>query len=254
MKDLLDLQTLRGACRFLPEDHIFFAEECDSTNAAAKEWVTAGNTGSALFVAAAQTAGRGRMGRSFYSPPGSGVYFTLARAGNAPIPAPVGMTCAAAVAVLQTISQKCGVQCEIKWVNDLIYQGKKVCGILAESVTCGTQTAILTGVGVNLRPTEFPPELAGTAGSLRDEKTPRAALIAGIAARLLSFLENPTPEKWLAEYRRHSCVLGRRVTFSRDGVTTEAVALEIEADGGLRVQTAAGTEVLRTGEITLRLI
>ena len=253
MKELFNREYLQKACRFLPEDRVFFAEECASTNAAAKAWAIAGNTGAALFAAAAQTAGRGRMGKSFYSPPNRGVYFTLAQTLDRP-ENPVGVTCASAVAVLRAIREICGVECEIKWVNDLLYQGKKVCGILTEAVTLEDRFALLVGVGVNLRPAEFPPELAGIAGSLQDENTPRAALIAGIAERLLDLLKAPTPEKWLEEYRRHSCVLGKRIVFFKKGAPTEGTALAVAEDGGLLVETANGTEILRTGEITLRLV
>lgn len=253
MKDVFDLQTLRRACRFLPEDRVFFSRECASTNTAAKEWAKEGNRGSALFAAAAQTDGRGRMGRSFYSPAESGVYFTLVQSLDHS-ENPIGVTCAAAVAVRQTISEICGLQCEIKWVNDLLFKGKKVCGILAESVVCGEQSALLIGIGINLRPAEFPATLADVAGSLEDEKTPRVNLIAGICKRLLSFLEAPSPEKWIDDYRRYSCVLGRKITFQREGIVTEGTALEITADGGLLVRTASGEELLRTGEITLRVV
>ena len=89
---------------------------------------------------------------------------------------------------------------------------------------------------------------------MNDEKTPRAALIAALAARLGDVLEDPSPENWIADYRLHSCVLGRRVAFQKDGQTTEGTATEITGDGGLLVRTASGDEVLHTGEITLRLI
>ncbi len=254
MNDVFDLPTLRRTCRCLPAERVFFFEACASTNASAKEWVKAGNRGKALFAAAAQTDGRGRMGRSFYSPPESGVYFTIVKTCK-PTDAlnPVGVTCAAAVAVMRSIREKCGVSCEIKWVNDLLYRERKVCGILAETVTCGIDAAFLVGVGVNLRPAVFPPELEGIAGSLGVENTPRVDLIADLAGRLFDVLEDPSPEKWMDDYRRHSCVLGRKITFQREGIATEGIAQEITADGGLLVRTGAGNEILHTGEITLRL-
>ena len=251
MKDLLCLETLIASCRFLPEERVFFFEECASTNAAAKEWVKAGHTGKALFAAAAQSAGRGRMGRTFYSPTG-GVYFTAVQTLDG-APDPVGITCAAAVMTMRAIRDLCGLQCEIKWVNDLLYQGKKVCGILTEMVTCGEKSTVLVGIGVNLRPAVFPPDLAEIAGSLGDETTPRADLIAQIAERMFAYLEHPAPEQWLEEYRRHSCVLGKNIAFLREGAWTPATALAIAEDGGLLVRHDGKTEVLRTGEITLRM-
>ena len=154
---------------------------------------------------------------------------------------------------VRTIRDLCGRQCEIKWVNDLLYQGKKVCGILTEMVTCGEKSAVLVGIGVNLRPAVFPPDLAEIAGSLGDETTPRADLIVQIAERMFAYLEHPAPEQWLEEYCRHSCVLGKPVAFLQGGVWQKATALDIAADGGLLVRHDGKTEVLRTGEITLRM-
>ena len=253
MKDLFNWETLCRACPFLPEANIHFYKICTSTNQLAKEWAKAGGRGYALFVAAAQSAGKGRMGRSFYSPPESGVYFSFVHAGESATQSAdlVAVTCAAAVAVMNAVFACCGIQCEIKWVNDLLYQGKKVCGILTEAVTQEDQTAIITGIGVNLRPATFPPEIAEIAGSLEDERTPRATLIAAIAAGLMDFYSGQM--NWLQTYRAHSCVLGKRIAFLQNGILTKATAVEITGDGGLKVLTGAGEQILHTGEVTLRL-
>lgn len=251
MNDLFDQAVLSTACRHLPGLTVRALPVCNSTNDLAKQWLLAGGEGCALFAAAAQTAGRGRRGRSFWSPDGSGVYFTVARSGvSAP---PVGLTCAAAVAVMRAIRTETGKQCDVKWVNDLLLGGRKVCGILCEAVTAGDVRGMVIGVGVNLRPAAFPPELAAVAGSLDDLSTPRADLVAEATRQLLPVLRDPAAIDWLDDYRAHSCVIGREITFSRGGETVPATAVGINEAGELTVLTALGTETLRTGEITLRL-
>ena len=253
MKDDLNKDTLRAACGEFSDLAVFFNAVCDSTNARAKEWLRAGNRGTALFVAAEQTDGRGRLGRRFYSPAESGLYLTVARKLQQPPEKTVGLTSAAAVAVMRAIRACSGKQCEIKWVNDLFWNGKKVCGILAEAVSVEKDTAIAVGIGVNVRTAEFPPELQHIAGGLEDDITPRAVLAAAIVRELLPYLQDPARGDWLDDYRRYSCVIGKDISFLRGDETVAAKAVGIEADGGLTVVTDRGRETLRTGEITLRL-
>lgn len=253
MKDDFSQSVLSTACRDIEGLFIEAYPVCDSTNDRAKEWLLAGNRGEALFAAAAQTAGRGRRGRGFYSPAESGVYFTVACTPQEPLESTVGVTCAAAVAAMRAIRDLSGRQCGIKWVNDLLLNEKKVCGILAEAVTVGERTSVLVGIGINLRPADFPPELAKIAGSVGDAETPRVELIAGVTRNLLPFLRHPENREWLDDYRRHSCVIGKKIAFSRDGIMMPATAVGINDAGELVVRTEQGTEILRTGEITLRL-
>ena len=253
MKDLLSKETLSAACNFLPRESIFF-EKCGvSTNQSAKDWARAGGSGMALFAVEEQSAGRGRMGRTFYSPAKTGVYFSLAKVIEGPFrQTDVSLTCAAAVAVRKAILTCCGVDCRIKWVNDLLLGGKKICGILTETVVETSKTAIIIGVGVNLRPMKFPGELAAIAGSVGDTETPRAAFIAAVVQNLIGCISNPVDQSWLEEYRRASCTVGKRILYTENGKTSEAVATGIEPDGGLRIVGAEGERILRTGEITLR--
>lgn len=253
MKDDFNRDTLRAACGNLSDLAVCFDEVCDSTNARAKAWLRAGNRGTALFAASEQTDGRGRLGRRFYSPAGSGLYLTLAYTPKQPLEKTVGLTSAAAVTVMRAIRTCSGKQCDIKWVNDLFWNGKKVCGILAEAVSIGKDTAVVVGIGVNLRTAAFPPELQNIAGSLEDDRTPRAVLAAAILRELLPYLQDPARKDWLKDYRQHSCVIGKDISFVRGNETVAAKAVGIEADGGLTIVTDHGTETLRTGEITLRL-
>ena len=253
MTDLFNQAELCRACGDVPDLAVFAADVCDSTNLQAKEWLAAGNRGAALFASAKQTAGRGRLGRTFYSPEGSGVYFSLAYPLRCPLGDVVGITCAAAVAVMRAIRKLSGKQTEIKWVNDLLLNGKKVCGILAEAVTGENGTSVIVGIGVNLRPATFPPELKAIAGSVGDSLTPRTELIAAVARELLPYLQDPDRRDWLEDYRARSCVIGREIFIVRGSETVEAKAVGIDDGGGLTVVSDRGAETLRTGEVTIRL-
>ena len=254
MDDILTVQSLRaalGPCgkaltlRVLPV--------CDSTSSEARRLFLAGET-AALIAAGQQTAGRGRLGRGFYSPAGSGVYFSLLLPLSEPLSSSVSASCAASVAVMRAIRQTAGRQVRIKWVNDLLLDGKKVCGILSEAVGLGEPSHLIVGVGVKLRPAAFPPELPD-AGSLCDPRTPRRVLIAAAVRELLPLLLHPRDGSWLADYRAYSCVLGRTVRWCRQGEWREGVAESIDGAGGLTVRSPDGSAtVLRTGEISLRTV
>ena len=253
MKDLLSETALRSALGDCPELKIICYPVCESTNLEAKKLAAEGFEGTALIAADAQTAGRGRQGKSFYSPAGSGVYLTLLRTTEEPLGSLVSLTCAAAVAVMRAIRDRTGRQTRIKWVNDLLLDGKKVCGILTEGIA-GEKNALAIGIGINLRPAKFPPELAEVAGSVGDTSTPRKELIAAVVRELLAFLNAPGRRDWLADYRAYSCLTGREILFRKDGKTAVGRVLGIDEEGGLVIQTGQRTEVLRTGEITVRPI
>ncbi len=254
MEDRLNEIKLKEICRGLGLPGFFF-ERTDSTNTRAKEWFLHGGEGTALFVAGEQTSGRGRLGRSFYSPGNCGIYMSLV----CPIKEGqreeiVSVTCASAVAVRRAIERCTQVQTSIKWVNDLYVRDKKVCGILAETVSYENRQAVVIGIGVNLNTKSFPDELRDIAGSVESSLTTRAELMEAILGQLLPFVREPANREWLPDYREHSCVIGKKIMFVRDGISVNAIATGIDGDGGLMVLCEDGkTEILRTGEITVRL-
>ena len=231
---------------------IRFYSSCASTNDEAKRMFVEGQSAPALLAAAEQTAGRGRMGRQFLSPAGSGVYFSLLCPLSAPPASVLYATCAAGVAVRRAVLSATGCDTRIKWVNDLRFCGKKVCGILAEAVSLGDRHALVIGVGINLRPAAFPPELDAIAGSLGNTDCPRAVLVAACTKELLQILRAPDGA-WLDEYRAASCTLGQRVRILRDGVELQrGTALDIRPDGALLLRLADGSILpVTTGEVSL---
>ncbi|MGM9662343.1 MAG: biotin--[acetyl-CoA-carboxylase] ligase [Oscillospiraceae bacterium] len=228
----------------------------DSTNNEAKRRLAAGRCEPTLLLAEEQTAGRGRLGRSFYSPAETGLYMTLLLGRPAALRDPAILTVAAAAAVAGAIEQLTGERAGIKWVNDVYMAGKKVCGILCEAVTDGEsgETGLLAGIGVNVRTADFPEELRQKAGSLTGAAADRTELAAEITDRLLAIWEAPEQSGFLAFYRARSFVPGHRVRFMRNGAEREALALGIDDGGALLVRYPDGTvEALRSGEVSVTL-
>lgn len=256
--DMLSAVGIAGAIRHpIKGMAVYLHREIDSTNNEAKRLITAGQGGMALIAAEGQTAGRGRQGKSFYSPGQSGIYMTFSFPARLALQDAVSVTTAAAVAVWQAVYNLTGIETQIKWVNDLYLDGKKICGILTEAISdleSGLVQNILIGIGLNYRTTDFPPELRETAASLTPTGVSRNRMIAAIVDELLDILSNPSDRRYLDIYRRHSMVIGQEIVFIRGGEEFAARALDIDKEGGLVITLPDGTrEILRSGEISLRV-
>ncbi len=229
--------------------------ETDSTNARVKEWAARGESEGAVLIADAQSAGRGRLGRSFYSPSGTGLYMSvLLRPRLAAEDMPL-LTTAAAVAACRAIEVAAGQRPAVKWVNDVFLCGRKVCGILVEGVP--EQYAVL-GAGMNLcaPPDGFPADIADIAGAIFQDRAAAEAQKNGLAARFLNEfweLYRLLPDTaYLAEYRARCMTLGRRVLVPGEPAC-EAVAVDIDGRGALILRTDDGqTRRVAAGEISLR--
>lgn len=227
----------------------------DSTNAEAKRLADR-YTGTLLIAADRQTAGRGRLGRNFYSPGGTGLYMSLMYHPENSLFENLVVTAAAAVAVVRAVERLTGLVPQIKWVNDIYLCGKKICGILTEAVTdieSGTAGYIVVGIGVNVTTDYFPDGLSETAASIGIKGLDRNRLAAEIASELSGLIGHLNDRSFMDEYRSHSAVLGKEITYTKNGVAHTAVALSIDDDGGLAVQGDQGNLVLNTGEISVRL-
>ena len=242
---------------------IICLEETSSTNLVADRMIREGQpSDGTVVVADTQKNGSGRLGRSFYSPGRVGLYFSYIKvlpknAENTGL-----ITSFAALAVCAAINSVCGIQPKIKWPNDILIDGKKVCGILTKLVSdtkSNTLTHAVIGIGVNVNQTAggFPDELAQKAGSLRialDREIDRAVLCAQIITQLDTLLidENALlgeTSAYIAQLRCLSCTIGKTITIAAPDGEETATVLDIAADGGLVVQTASCTKVIRSGEI-----
>ena len=228
-------------------------EEIDSTSSEARRYAADGGAAPALFIADGQTAGRGRTGKSFYSPKSQGLYATLLLSSKAE--SAVYMTTAAAVAVRRAVLRVTGIPTDIKWVNDLYLRGKKAAGILCESAFFGGKGYVMIGFGINLSTEEFPADLTHTATSLGLCADLRDALAAACTEELLRVWQSGLTAELLEEYRHCSAVLGRPIIYSRNGISREGTATDIDNEGRLLVKRADGSEeLLSSGEITVRLV
>lgn len=226
-------------------------EEIDSTNLEAKRMAEGVGDEAVLLLAESQTHGKGRMGRSFYSPQGTGLYMSYMYTPKTSFSDSVTVTAATSVAVVRAIEALTDLKPQIKWVNDIYVDGKKVCGILTEAVT-GKAVKIIVGIGVNITTEDFPDEINKIASSLK-RPLDRNALAVRLITELISLIEELPQRTFIGDYRRKSCVLGREVTFFKNGEEFHGTAIDIDSNGGLIVQTESGRTTLNTGEISLRI-
>ncbi len=238
--------------------HIEHYAVLDSTNAFVRARAADGEGAGLVVVADRQTAGRGRLGRSFFSPPGCGLYLSVLLRPALGAQDALLLTTATAVAVAEAIEAVTGQAVGIKWVNDLYLAGRKVCGILAESAitASGRLDYAVIGIGVNVRAPEggFPDELRGIAGSLLPADAPdlRPALTDAILARLLPAVDALPARTHLAAYRARSTLIGQTVTVLPGGELAEVEGIDDEARLVLRC--ADGTlRALSSGEVSVRL-
>lgn len=247
----------------IPIDQIHVRKVTASTNQDAKTLALAGAAHGTAVLAEEQTAGRGRLGRSFHSPRGTGLYLSLVLRPSGTLAAAVAITQAAAVAVCRALRDELGIEASIKWVNDLYVDGRKVCGILTEGVAdmeTGQVEALILGIGLNLEePADgFPQEIAGVAGALFPGidgghlPISRNRLAAAILDRVLDLAADLTDHSFLEEYRERCFLLGQPVQVAQGEETFDAIARYIDDDGALLVEKDGALLRLRSGEVSVR--
>ena len=257
--------------------YIEYFETIDSTNTYAKKLAAQDPVKYhlAIITAETQTAGRGRIGRTFESPAGTGVYLSLIITPKGGITQPAVITASAAVAVCRAIKKLYGVQPAIKWINDIYVQNdgvlKKAVGILTEGVTnskIGQVESAVIGIGINIEPSadiEKSPvkDILGylsKAPKIDDNPQPdtppsRARFIAQIAGEVFKILDEPLADI-ICEYKSLMFMLGQTLVvhplIGDDKTSYTAKAIDIDENAGLVVELADGTtKVLSSGEVTL---
>ncbi len=239
--------------------HLKVYPTVDSTNQEAKRLLTEGAQDLTIILSSHQSAGKGRLGRTFHSPSHSGLYMSLIVTRELEMSDAILVTSATAVAARRAVEEISGKDIGIKWVNDLYVGDKKVAGILTEGVSSfesGKMESMIIGIGINLFPPEggFPEEIANIATTLFEEETP---LVNPLAAKLISNLINVLDDLHdpaiMADYREHSIVLGRKVKVIQGTSTYTGTVKQIHNNGSLSVTDEEGTEhILNSGEISLR--
>ncbi len=255
----LDKQTIQA---ILGEKYsklpIFIYNSIGSTNQEAKIIGKQGDISRAVFIAECQTAGRGRLGRSFASDEGKGLYLSLLTEGGLDAEEAIGITTYMAVTASDVIEELTGIDIKIKWVNDLYAGEKKLGGILTEGEIApnGRMLYSVVGIGVNILKREFSEELKNIATTVEDEAG-KAADVNVLAGRLIkSFFDNiqKLGSHEIAEkYKARSFLIGKRVNVIKKTHTYPATVLDITDKCMLRLLTDSGCEeLLSTGEVSIR--
>jgi BirA family biotin operon repressor/biotin-[acetyl-CoA-carboxylase] ligase len=240
-------------------------DETGSTNADCKRMARRGAPNGAVVVADSQSAGRGRMGRSFQSPKGKGIYMSALLYPEIPTENLLSLTPLVGVSVCAAVERVCGVRPGLKWPNDPVLNGKKVCGILTEASMegeSGRVACVVTGIGVNVaqEPGDFSPDVSAMATSLSwelGEPVSRPRLAAAMIEELdraYAALCAGDLSAYLDAARRDCVNIGKRVQLlSPDGRREEADAVGLDGRFGLIARGADGAErVIRAGEVSVR--
>lgn len=242
-------------------DRLRFFDTVDSTNTMAKQLALEGASEGTVLIADAQTGGRGRMGRSFHSPSGAGIYLSAILRPGCPAQELMHLTCAAGVAMCDAIEASTQLRPGIKWTNDIVYGGKKLGGILTELVLLPkADPCAVVGIGINCCqcPEDFPEELRAMAASLSTvtgRQIDRAAVTAAMLSALAQMREGLFDKKALcmAQYRKDCITLGQEISLVRGDSLTHGVAVDMDDDGGLIVELPNGQrQTVTSGEVSIR--
>ena len=232
-----------------------------STNEKAKELASNKAPHGTVIISEEQTAGKGRMGRSFYSPANSGIYMSIILKPNLKIYDSVLITTAASVAVCTAIENTTSITPKIKWINDIMVNNKKVCGILTEAVTdfkTDNIQYVVIGIGINFTtPLEhFPKEIKNIAVSLfnnGNNNISRNTLCAEIINEILYMIKDIKNYNFIDEYKEKSIVLNKEINFIKGNIYTKGKVIDINNDGSLVVKKDTNEIViLNSGEISIR--
>ena len=252
------IQYLQESCPW--QDSLLYFESIDSTNTRAKELAIQGAPHGTVLIADHQTGGRGRRGRSFHSPAGSGIYMSVILRPNCPPSELMHLTCAAAVALCDAVENSCDFRPGIKWTNDLVYGQRKLAGILTELGfnAQGLVDWAIVGIGINCtqEETKFPEEIRSIAGSLASvsgQTIDRAAVAAAMMDALYR-MDLTQKTEILNQYRTDCITLGKEISLVRaDGNIHHGTALDIDEEGALMVRLLDGCmEIVNSGEVSIR--
>lgn len=247
-------------CNELKNIDINIFDEVTSTNTLLKEQGKVKNEW-CTFIASSQTGGKGRLGRSFYSPQSSGVYFSILLKPDLEIQKAILITTAASVAVTRTLEILGSPNAQIKWVNDIFVDNKKVCGILTESVI-NTETKKLDfavlGVGINLvKPQEdFPEEIKNIAGAVFQNETEnlKERFVAEFLNEFYCIYKELNEKSFMNEYREKCFFLGEEITVIQCDSKRKATAISVDENARLEVEYENGErEFLSSGEISIKI-
>lgn len=241
--------------------NITIFDELDSTNNYLKKIGSQGEKENQLVIALSQTGGRGRMGRSFYSPNGTGVYFSLLLNPEFSAEKSLFLTVMAAVSVAETVMKYNKNDVKIKWVNDVYIDGKKVCGILTEgSINADKKLDYaIVGIGINVIAPEngFPEDIKDIATAIfpgNTEEYIKEKIVADVVNSFFAMF-NGEDKDYIKRYKEYSYLTGKEINIISGNKTRPATVIDITDDCHLLVKNEYGeTEEILSGDVSVRLV
>ncbi|WP_428244852.1 biotin--[acetyl-CoA-carboxylase] ligase [Eubacterium sp. Marseille-QA0814] len=234
-----------------------------STNTILKEMAEQGAKEGTVIIAEEQTAGRGRTGKQFYSPKGTGIYISILLRPDIPAEESLFLTTSAAVATARAIEDVSDKRALIKWVNDIYLEDKKACGILTEgafNVETGKLDYAIVGIGINVCIPDggFPDNIKDIATAIFDKQTDsinkRSILIANLLDYFMEYYKDFKSKSYVKEYIERSMIIGKTITVIEGSKTSVAKAIDIDKNCRLKVQFEDGTtKWLSSGEVSTKI-
>ena len=244
-----------------PKLNIEIFNELDSTNTYLKKVGSSGEKENQLVIALSQTVGRGRMGRSFYSPNGTGIYFSMLLHPEFSAEKSLFLTVMSAVSVAETVMGYTSNDVKIKWVNDVYIDGKKVCGILTEgSINADKKLDYaVVGIGINIIAPEngFPDNIKDIAtaifpGNMQDYT--KEKIVADVVNKFFD-MYNGNDTDYVRRYKEYSYLTGKEINIISDETTRPATVIDITDDCHLLVKNENGEiEEVSSGDVSVRII
>lgn len=259
-----DILSKQSIAKYLNYDlDIIVKQSVSSTNTVLKEMAEQGAAHGTVLIATEQTMGKGRMGKKFYSPKDTGIYLSILLRPEIPASESLFLTTSAAVAVSNAIESVSDKKAEIKWVNDVYIDNRKVCGILTEAafnIETNMLDYAIVGIGINICPPEsrIPKELKNIIGSvfdsISDAKNKRSLLVANLLNYFMEYYEHFDKKAYVKEYIDRSMIIGKDIRIIDGDKITDAHAIEIDTDCRLKVLLGDGNEkLLNCGEVSIRI-
>lgn len=241
-------------------DRIHYFDCVESTNTLAKEMAKAGAPHGTVLIADRQTAGRGRLGRSFLSPGGMGIYMSVILRYDCQATDLMHLTCACGVHLCNAVESVLQIRPGIKWINDLVHEKKKLAGILTELVFTDNQICAIVGIGLNCcqQPEDFDPQIrfiATSAAIITGKQPNRGQVIAQILQelRIMDHRLLNQQEALMTQYRKDCITLGKSISILQGDVVEHGTAVDVLSDGTLLVRLEDGSEhPVNSGEVSIR--
>lgn len=256
--DVFSVNRIKKLCEH--DVDIIILDEAGSSNNVAKEMAASGAPEGTVVIVKRQSAGKGRMGRSFISNEENGLYMSIILRPRLSVSKSVNITVIGAVAALEAIEKKSGKECTIKWVNDIFLEDKKVCGILTEASFDFESECLeyaIVGIGINITPPKngFDSEIKNIATSIYDLHAPvgyKSELCAQIIDRFLHYYKSIENQAYIKPYKEKSNLIGKEVNVYRGNDVINGVVADIDENANLVLDTDSGRIKFNSGEARVR--